>query len=141
MNLPVELEDWIETARASEDGNIERDVYGLQPFHPLPATGPDAMPKLRSGNSRESLEALDVLFLRYRRVLSLIAYRVLGNHEEAEDAVKNCIRVASDRAPQFEQEGVFRSWLARVLIDEAVMILHKQRSSTRGPGKHDCHSL
>jgi Sigma-70 region 2 len=137
MNLSVELEDWIETAKASKDGNVDRDVYGLQPFHPLSAARPNAMPKLRSGNSRGSLEALDVLFLRYRRVLSLIAYRILGNHEEAEDAVQNCIRVASDRALQFEHEGVFRSWLARVLIDEAVTILHKQRSSTRGPGKHD----
>jgi hypothetical protein len=132
MNLSVELEDWIETAKASKDGNVDRDVYGLQPFHP------NATPKLRSGNSRASLETLDVLFLRYRRVLSLIAYRILGNHEQAEDAVQNCIRVASDRALQFEHEGVFRSWLARVLIDEAVTILHKQRSSTRGPGKHDC---
>jgi hypothetical protein len=138
MNLSVELEDWIETAKASEDGNVDRDVYRLQPFHPLSAAGPNAMPKLRSGNLRGSLEALDVLFLRYRRVLSLIAYRVLGNHEEAEDAVENCIRVASDRTPQFEHEGVFRSWLARVLINEAVTILHKQRRSTRGPGDHDC---
>ena len=138
MNLSVELEDWIETAKAGENRNVDCDVYGLQPFHPLPAIGSNAMPKLRSGNSRGSLEPLDVLFLRYRRVLSLIAYRVLGNHEEAEDAVENCIRVASDRAPQFEHEGVFRNWLARVLIDEAVTILHKQRSSTRGPGKQDC---
>jgi RNA polymerase sigma-70 factor (ECF subfamily) len=81
-------------------------------------------------HSQGNLEALDVLFARYRSVLSLIAYRVLGNHEDAEEAVQNCLRIASDRAPRFDHEGAFRSWLARILIDEAVTILHKQRSST-----------
>jgi hypothetical protein len=136
MNFPVELDDWIENPKVREDGNVDRDIYGLQPFHPLPAVGRKAMPELRSGNSRGSLETLDVLFSRYRRVLSLIAYRILGNHEETENAVQNCIRAASDSAPRFDHEGAFRSWLARVLIDEAVTILTKQRSSTSGPGDH-----
>jgi hypothetical protein len=137
MNFPVELDDWIENPKAREDGNVDRDMYGLQPFHPLPAAGMNVMPELRSGNSRGSLETLDVLLSRYRRVLSLIAYRILGNHEQAEDAVQNCLRAASDRTPRFDHEGAFRSWLARVLIDEAVTILNKQRSSTRGPGDHE----
>jgi hypothetical protein len=140
MNFPVELDDWIENPEAREDENVDRDVYGLQPFYPLPAVRMNAIPELSSRNSRRSLETLDVLLLRYRRVLSLIAYRVLGSHEEAEDAVQNCIRVASDRAPRFDHEGAFRSWLARVLIDEAVTILYKQSRSTRGSGDHDCQS-
>ena len=86
-----------------------------------------------SSHSPGNLEALDVLFARYRSVLSLIAYRVLGNHKDAEEAVQNCLREASDRAPRFEHEGAFRSWLARILIDEAVTILHSQRSAT---GRH-----
>jgi tetratricopeptide (TPR) repeat protein len=40
------------------------------------------------GNSQGDIEALDILFSRYRRALSLVAYRVLGNHEQAEDAVQ-----------------------------------------------------
>ena len=83
-------------------------------------------------HSQGNLEALDVLFAWHRSLLSLIAYRVLGNHEDAEEAVQNCLRLASDRAPRFEHEGAFRSWLARILIDEAVTILHKKRSSTGG---------
>jgi DNA-directed RNA polymerase specialized sigma24 family protein len=137
MNFPVELDDWIENPKAREDKNVSRDMYGLQPFHPLPAVGMNAMPELRSGNSRGSLETLDVLLSRYRRLLSLIAYRVLGNHEQAEDAVRNCLRAASDCAPRFDHEGAFRSWLARVLIDEAVTILNKQRNSAKGLGNHE----
>jgi DNA-directed RNA polymerase specialized sigma24 family protein len=141
MNFPVELVDWIENPKAREDGNVDRDTYGLQPFHPLPAVRKYATQGLRSRYSQESLDRLDILFSRYRRVLSMIAYRVLGNHEEAEDAVQNCIRVASDHAPRFDHEGAFRSWLVRVLINEAVAILYKQRKSTTEPDDYDCQSL
>jgi len=74
---------------------------------------------------QDNPETLDVLFSRYSRVLSLVAYRVLGSHEEAEVAVQNCLRAASDNVPRFESEGAFRSWLVRVLIDEAVILLSK----------------
>jgi DNA-directed RNA polymerase specialized sigma24 family protein len=78
-------------------------------------------------NWQENPEALDVLFSRYRRVLYRIAYRVLENHQEAKDAVCNCLLAASCNVPQFDSEGAFRSWLVRVLIDEALAILYKER--------------
>jgi Sigma-70 region 2 len=138
MNFPVELDDWIENQKASEDENVGRDTYGLQPFPLMPSVGRNATPQLRSGKKDETLgnpqgrlEALDVLFSRYRHLLSLVAYRVLGNHAEAEDAVQNCLLTVTDNVPKFEQEGAFRCWLVRVLIDEAVTILAKQ-SSMRG---------
>lgn len=77
-------------------------------------------------NSQENLEALGILFSRYRRALSLVACRVLGNREEAEKAVQNCLRTAADNVPRFEHEGDLCSWLLRVLIDEAVLLLRKQ---------------
>ena len=74
---------------------------------------------------QEDLEMLDSLFSRYRRVLSLVAYRVIGSHEAAEVAVQNCLRTASHNVPRIEHEGAFRCWLVRVLIDEAVILLNK----------------
>jgi RNA polymerase sigma-70 factor (ECF subfamily) len=85
------------------------------------------------GPTQGGLKALDVLFSRYHSLLYPIAYRVLGNREEADDAVRNCLRTAADSGARFEHEGAFRCWLARVLIDEAVAILNTQRSSTRKP--------
>jgi DNA-directed RNA polymerase specialized sigma24 family protein len=79
-------------------------------------------------NSLQNFESLDIHSSRYRPMLSVVAYRVLGNHEEAEDAVQSCLRVASDSTLRFEHEGAFRSWLVRVLIDEALTILNKQRN-------------
>jgi hypothetical protein len=76
MNFPIELNEWIENRKASEDGC---DMCGLQLFPPVPSVGRNATPQSRSrkedetlSNSQGSLEALDVLFSRYRRVLSLV---------------------------------------------------------------------
>jgi DNA-directed RNA polymerase specialized sigma24 family protein len=56
---------------------------------------------------------------------------VFGNHAETEDAVQNCLLTVSDNVPKFEHEGAFRCWLVRVLVDEAVKILAKQRSTRK----------
>ena len=77
-------------------------------------------------NPVENREPLDDRSSRYRRMLSFVAYRVLGNHERAESAVRNCLLSASYIGPQFECEGAFRSRLVRIVIDEALLILHKK---------------
>ena len=83
-------------------------------------------------NSQGNLEALDVLFSRYRSTLLLVAYRVLGDHSQAEDAVQRCLLSAASRnVPRFENEGAFRSWLVRVLIDVALFILQEREWAFR----------
>jgi DNA-directed RNA polymerase specialized sigma24 family protein len=82
-------------------------------------------------NPQENPEALDSRLSRYRRLLCFIAYRMLRNHKEAEDAVRNCLLTASYNVPRFECEGVFRSWLVRILIDEALLILHKKGTESK----------
>ena len=66
-------------------------------------------------------------FLRSYRLLHFIARRVLGNEERAPIAVQNCWRTASHNPPHFEYEGAFRSWLVRVLIDEALAVLRESQ--------------
>jgi len=66
-------------------------------------------------------------FSRYRPLLYWLARRLLGDKPGAENALENCWRRASRNPPEFEYEGAFRSWLARVLIDEARAILRKKR--------------
>ena len=66
-------------------------------------------------------------FLRSYRLLIFIACRVLGNEETAPIAVQNCWRTSSRNLPHFEHEGAFRTWLVRVLIDEALAILRESQ--------------
>ena len=73
-------------------------------------------------------------FARCRRLLHFLAVRILGGEGEAEDAVRNCRAAASRNPPSFESEGACRSWLARILIDEAcALIRRKQFSLVRSP--------
>jgi DNA-directed RNA polymerase specialized sigma24 family protein len=62
-------------------------------------------------------------------LLHFVAGRVLGGPERTEDVVENCWLKASRNPPRFEYEGAFRSWLVRVLIDEALAILRQNQPS------------
>ena len=67
----------------------------------------------------------DARFWRCNHLLHFIAGRILGDPEQVLKAVENCRNLASTLAPQFEYEGAFRSWLVRVLIDEALALLRE----------------
>jgi RNA polymerase sigma-70 factor, ECF subfamily len=71
--------------------------------------------------------AFDILFARYRPLLYRLAYRIIRNHEESEDAVQNCSLLAYCKLEAFKHEGAFRSWLARILVNEAIAILRKRK--------------
>jgi len=73
-------------------------------------------------------KALDLLLARYRRLLYDLALRILRNHEEAEDAVQSCLLFAYRNLPNVKCEGSFRSWLVRILINEALVIVRKKES-------------
>ena len=68
-------------------------------------------------------------FWRCYRTLHFIACRVLGGPERAEEAMGNCWSIASRHPQRLAHEGEFRSWLLRVLIDEA-LALHRESVPT-----------
>jgi DNA-directed RNA polymerase specialized sigma24 family protein len=70
-------------------------------------------------------------FSRCRELLFFLAGRVLGDSEQAEEAVENCWRTASRNPPQFEYESAFRSWVVRLLVDEALAILASPQDTRR----------
>jgi DNA-directed RNA polymerase specialized sigma24 family protein len=78
------------------------------------ASGPPA--------KREFPAVFNDRFERSRSLLHFIARRILGCTAGAELAVRNCWHRASRNPPQFEHEGAFRSWLLRILINEALAI-------------------
>jgi DNA-directed RNA polymerase specialized sigma24 family protein len=88
-----------------------------------------------SEGSQAELEGDSALFDRRfwscYRLQHFIACRILHDPEQAKRAVENCWHSASACAPRFEYEGAFRSWLLRVLIDEALILL-RQRQNTFG---------
>src|SRR5215469_11302146 len=85
------------------------------------------------GSLAEDPAVFHARFWRFYRLQHFIACRVLGNPERADDAIDNCWRRASRNAPRFEYEGAFRSWLIRVLIDEALAILSDDKETNTMP--------
>jgi DNA-directed RNA polymerase specialized sigma24 family protein len=85
-----------------------------------------------SNRLQEHWEVFNVRFSRSQELLHFIARRVLGSNEAAKDAVQSCWFIASRNPPEFTYEGAFRSWVIRILIDEALAIRHSKQESSAG---------
>jgi len=81
---------------------------------------------LRSKDLQQRSTVFEARFSRCRKLLYFLACRVLGSPERADEVVENCKIAASRNPPTFEYEGAFRSWLVRVLIDEALAIVRQR---------------
>jgi DNA-directed RNA polymerase specialized sigma24 family protein len=78
---------------------------------------------------QEESPVFDTQFSRCRGLLYFTAYRVLDDSGGAEEAVQNCLLTATRNTQKFESEGAFRSWLLRIVIDEALQILRQKKST------------
>jgi DNA-directed RNA polymerase specialized sigma24 family protein len=103
-------------------GRIDLAAAGSRPLKP-------------DGKSREDIDTtFEQQFSRCRKLLQFIALRILNCAEEADEAIKNCRRTASCNPPGFPTEGAFKSWLVRILIDEATTLRNRQTDPTT-PGR------
>jgi DNA-directed RNA polymerase specialized sigma24 family protein len=84
---------------------------------------------------RQQSAVFEVRFLRCHKMLCFLACRVLGSSEQMHEIVENCKITASRNPPAFEYEGAFRSWLVRILIDEALAIVRQRESNMTNVGK------
>jgi len=72
--------------------------------------------------------ALDVLFARNTRALYQTAFRVLGNPEDAEEALQEGLLSAYRNLPRFERRSQFSTWLTRIVINAALMRRRSKRA-------------
>jgi RNA polymerase sigma-70 factor (ECF subfamily) len=77
-----------------------------------------------SGDGR----ALDALFARNTRALYQTAFRVLGNPEDAEEALQEGLLSAYRNLPRFERRSQFSTWLTRIVINAALMRRRSKRA-------------
>src|ERR1700675_1084273 len=73
-------------------------------------------------------QALDALFARNSRALYQTALRVLGNPEDAEEALQEGLLSAYRSLPRFERRSQFSTWLTRIVINAALMRRRSKRS-------------
>lgn len=93
------------------------------------ATQIDEGKLIRDGQRGDS-QAVEQLFRRYHRPLFQTALRVLGNAEDAEDALQDGLLSAYRNLKRFEGRSQFSTWLTRIVINAALM---RRRSAKARP--------
>ena len=86
--------------------------------------------KLIRAGQRGDSQAVEALFRRYQRPLFQTALRVLGNAEDAEDALQDGFLSAYRNLKRFEGRSQFSTWLTLIVINAALM---RRRSAKARP--------
>src|SRR6266403_5910239 len=73
--------------------------------------------------------AFDTLSERYREQLFRAAHRITRSYEDAEDAVQDTLLRAFVHMREFDGRSKLGTWLTRIAINSALMILRKKRAS------------
>jgi RNA polymerase sigma-70 factor (ECF subfamily) len=75
-------------------------------------------------------EAFGLLFERYQQKVFHIAHRILRNREDAEDATQQAFESAFIHLKGFHGQSRFSTWLTRIAINKALMLLRRRRPGT-----------
>ena len=82
--------------------------------------------KAKSGHD----EAFAELYKRHQRKAYSRAFRILRNQQDAEDAVQRAFQRAVVNLQRFREESSFSTWLTRIVINEALMMLRKRERAS-----------
>ena len=78
----------------------------------------------KSGNH----SAFEELWARHSDTAFRSAYRILGNREDAEDTLQDAWMKAFVHLKTFDGRSKFSTWLTRIAINSALMVLRRKRS-------------
>jgi RNA polymerase sigma-70 factor, ECF subfamily len=83
--------------------------------------------------------AFGELYERHRSKIYRSTFRILRNQQDAEDAVQRSFQRAFTNIHQFREDSAFSTWMTRIAINEALMMLRQRRITTRlsETGKED----
>jgi RNA polymerase sigma-70 factor (ECF subfamily) len=83
--------------------------------------------------SRGIVDALQEMFLASRPRFVGLAYSILRNKADAEDAVQDAFLSAYVHLRNFEGRSAFTTWFTRIVLNAALMILRKRTNSRIDP--------
>jgi RNA polymerase sigma-70 factor (ECF subfamily) len=78
-------------------------------------------------------EAFEEMFVASQPKFVAVAHAVLRNREDAEDAVQNAFLSGYLHLRSFEGRSALRTWFTRIVLNAALMIQRKRKSSTFQP--------
>lgn len=89
----------------------------------MPQEAPQTRPKI------DHEDVLARMYLELRPRFLSLAYSILRNREDAEDAVQESFASAHRNFPGFEGRSAVTTWLTRIVVNAALMQLRKRKSS------------
>jgi RNA polymerase sigma-70 factor, ECF subfamily len=72
-------------------------------------------------------EAFEQLVFRYERKVLTVAQRIVNNREDAEDVAQESFHKAFLHLGAFQEKSLFSTWLTRIAMNEAFMVLRRRR--------------
>jgi len=82
---------------------------------------------LVAATKRGDTQAFEELVLRHRRKVVAVAQRITNNREDAEDVAQESFHKAFLHLDAFQEKSRFSTWLTRIAMNEASMLLRRRR--------------
>jgi RNA polymerase sigma-70 factor, ECF subfamily len=117
--MPVELMD------AVDEVNVTRSSAGRL----VPEGDAALVAAAKTGDGG----AFELLVRRNEGKIFSLAQRMTRNREDAEDVVQQSFQKAFINLKKFEGDSLFSTWLTRIAINEALMLLRRKRGSREVP--------
>jgi RNA polymerase sigma factor (sigma-70 family) len=76
---------------------------------------------------RGGTQAFEELVLRHRQRVLAVAQRITNNQEDAEDVAQESFHKAFLHLDAFQEKSSFSTWLTRIAMNEAFMLLRRRR--------------
>jgi RNA polymerase sigma-70 factor (ECF subfamily) len=84
---------------------------------------------LVAATKRGDAHAFEELFLRHRQRVVAVAQRITKNREDAEDVAQESLHKAFLHLDSFQEKSRFSTWLTRIVMNEAFMLLRRRRGA------------
>src|SRR6202035_5648927 len=82
---------------------------------------------LVAGARRGDNQAFERLVFRHKQRVFAVAQRITNNREDAEDVAQESFHKAFLHLDKFQEKSQFSTWLTRIAMNEALMLLRRRR--------------
>jgi RNA polymerase sigma-70 factor (ECF subfamily) len=104
--------------------NTDREETTIPLIDSIPGDGDMALvAAAKNGNTK----AFEILVQRNEQRIFFVARRITHTREDAEDVVQQSFQKAFTHLRKFEGRSTFSTWLTRIAITEALMLLRRSR--------------
>jgi RNA polymerase sigma-70 factor (ECF subfamily) len=91
------------------------------------ATLPDPTSADLARAAAGDVDSFALIVERYQGMVYSVAYNVLGNHTDAEDAAQEAFLRCYRKLPQYRGEATFSTWLFRLALNASVDYQRRER--------------